>query len=280
MKQSLKILIIVMSIVALSTACGLLGKDEISYKDIVEANDGHALLEKYDNVHYVMKYSNTETSQTCVLSKNDNGEVLYFSTIGSESIYCNQVYYKNEPGTTKQYTVGWFMPGYYDELLSLNVKAFLVDDSDGSEIVEQKVDGKTTVVTTKVITNGQEVYYEYIVDSKTFEIQGFSAYAMKDEEKELYAESTIKYNVQYEEPEYVKRLEEYPIMRTLTVTIDPGEKSEKVYTEKLPKNAVLKGFLDEGYALYTDKEGTNAYRTEARDDNFEYGDLTLYCIKK
>lgn len=280
MKQLLKILIIVMGIATFTTACNGFGKNKISYKALIEANDGHALLEKYDNIRYVMKYSNTDTSQSSVLTKNDNGEVLYFSTTGSDSIYCNQTYYKNQPGTTKQYTVGWFMPGYYDEILSLNVKAFLVDDSDDPEIVEQKVDGDTTVVTTKVVTNGQEVYYEYTVDSKTYEIQEFSAYAMKDGEKELYAESTIKYNVKYEEPEFVKKLEEHPTMRTLTVTVDPGKKTEKVYTAELPKNAMLKGFLEEGYTLYTDKEGKNVYRTETRDENYEYGDLTLYCIKK
>lgn len=281
MKNVFKTMLLMVGVITMATACSN-SKYDITFDKIAEANDGYKLLDKHDTIQYTMTYQEDETyNQTCTLSKNGDGAVLTFMQGGSTTVYCSQGAYKQEPGKIPELTVGWFMPKQYNDLIEKNVEVFLVDKVDGENIISEEKDGDNTIVTTQFTQDSKEYHYKYTVNTKSYEIQKFEAYSVTDGKESLYARSEIKYNVNYQIPDYVESLISPESSREFTVIVDPGLKTEKTYKNVVPKNAVVKTYLEDSYSLYTDAEGTKEYDSKnvKMDSNGEYPNETVYCIK-
>lgn len=282
MKKVLKTMLLVVGVLITVTACSN-GKAGKSFDKIAKANDGYKLLDKYDAIQYTITYQQDEKyNQTCTLSKNGDGAILSFMQGGSTTVYCSQSGYKQETGKIPEFTVGWFMPDQYDKLIDKNVKAFLVDQVDGENVISEKKDGDNTIVTTKITKDGKEYHYKYTINTESSEIQKFEAFAVTDEKEELYASSEIKYNAKYQIPEFVDKLISPEVSREFTVVVDPGLKTEKTYKEIVPQNAVVKTYLEDSYDLYIDAQASKKYVSETvkPDANGSYPNETVYCIKK
>lgn len=278
------------------SACGSdeVDVEKVSMKDIQKANHGEELLANHDSVSYKMETRDEKGKfmEEAYLYEEDD-KVRYLLEVSEGEDYMNMllkdgyIYTELSNSAGVHYDVCWLMGKQYDNYVDENIRAFLIDEVDGLEI-KKREESEDYISVTALVDAGDnamedyDMYYEYVMNKETLEVNQFVSYGMgSDKKKDIGSFAQISYDEEVEEPDFVSDLEDSEKKRTITLVIDDG-KSTKEEVLKTASTASFDLILEDGYEVYTDKECTKTYSVDndMPAGTKGYQDMTLYIKKQ
>lgn len=278
----------------LSGCSGAVDIDKVTLEDIKEANSGKAIMENHDSVSYKMELRDEDGKfvEEAALYKEDD-EICWLMQVSEGEDYMNMLLkdgfifteLSNSEGI--RYDVCWLMGGRFEEYVDENMQSFLIDDVDKLKITERE-EKEDYISVTALMDEGDNViedydlFYEYVMNKETLEVNQFVSYG-KDEEgkKDVGSFAEVNYDEEVKEPKFAEELKNAKEKRKITLVIDDGKKTKKELVE-ISKTASFDLILEEGYEVYTDKDGVNVYSVDndAPNGTDGYQDMTLYVKKQ